>query len=130
MAGTPLYGRFLVSRVLGVPETNTTAVALDIPAGSYIPPKGVSVIITTGLDGGTPSIDIGDLDNDDGWVDTTDITETSAGTYSGLAANTAAYSDTGRYYASANQITAKIATGLTAGAFYVVAQVLDLADPV
>jgi len=130
MAGIPLTGRFLVSRVLGVPETNTTSVAIDIPAGSYIPPKGVSVIITTLLDGGTPSIDVGDLDNDDGWVDTVDITETSAGTYSGLAANTAAYSDTGRYYAAANQITAKVATGLTSGAFYVVAQVLDLADPV
>src|SRR3990167_2129782 len=104
----------VIAGPFGVPETNTTFAAIDIPAGSFLPCYAVNVIITTLLDGGTPSIDVGDGDDDDGWVDTTEITETGAGTYGSVAA---AYAVTGKYYSAADTIDVVLATGLTAGVF-------------
>lgn len=110
----------------GVPETNTTFVVTEIPAGTFIPPYGVVVDVRTLLDGGTPSIDIGDADDADIWVDTTNITETTVGCYAGTAAAGATQAPTGRYYATANSIKCVLATGLTAGVFYVHVQMLDV----
>ena len=121
--------KLVVAGPFGVAETGTTFVAVHVPAKTFVPPYGVSVVITTLLDGGTPSIDIGDGDNTDGLVDTTDITETTAATYAGTETNTAAYSGTGRYYASADTIDCILATGLTAGVFYVYATLWDVEDP-
>ena len=110
----------------GVAQTNTTFAAIHIPAKTFIPPFGVSVIVTTLLDGGTPSIEIGDADTD-GWVATEDITETTAGVYTGTGTNSAK-SVTGEYYATADTLDCILATGLTAGVFYVTALMYDLED--
>ena len=118
--------RCIVSRAYTAADTNTVSVAIEIPVGGFVPPRGVSVVVSTLLDGGTPLIDVGDADNADGWVAQTDVTATTAGTYSGTAANTAAYADTGRHYPNGGQITVTLSASLTAGRFHVVAQVLDL----
>jgi hypothetical protein len=118
----------LVCGPFGVAETNTTFVVCPIPAETFIPPYGVVVDVRTLLDGGTPSIDIGDADDADIWVDTTNITETTVGTYAGTAAAGATQAPTGRYYSAANSIKCVLATGLTAGVFYVYVTMLDVAD--
>lgn len=118
----------VVAGPFGTAQTNSTFAAVDVPAGTFVPPYGVTVIVTTLLDGGSPSIDVGDGDNTDGWVDTADVTETSTGTYSGTETNTAAYAVNGRYYASADTIDVVLATGLTAGVFYVTALLYDVED--
>lgn len=190
----------------GVPETNTTFAAIEVPAGSYV--SRVGVLITTLLDGGTPSIDVGDGDDADGWVDTTQITETATGFYTGARkstelngtatisngqtsvvvthglgvtpgandimvfptanwgsanefwvgtmtstqftittdtnpgedvtlawqANVLVYGDTpyfnGKYYAAKDTIDVVLATGLTSGVFYVIAELWDLSGVV
>jgi hypothetical protein len=118
--------RLVVAGPYGVAQTGTTFAALDVPAGTFIPPYGVSVIVTTLLDGGSPSIEIGDADTD-GWVATEDITETTAATYTGTATNSA-ISPTGKYYASADTLDCILAASLTAGVFYVTALMYDVED--
>lgn len=71
----------VVAGPFGAAQTNSTFDALEIPAGHFV--DHVGVLITTVLSGGTPSIDVGDEADDDGWVDTLQITETSTGYYTG-----------------------------------------------
>jgi hypothetical protein len=66
------------------------------------------------------TVDVGDADDTDGWVDRNDITEGTAGCYSG-SANQASYAGTGRYYEAAAVITATVA-GATAGSGFVLVQ--------
>ena len=121
-----LTGPTLVrSRAITDADKNSTVTAIEIPAGTMIPPHGVWVQITTLFAGGTPSWDVGDDDDDDGWVDTTAITETTAGTYADVDAP---YAVTGRYYATADTIDVKVATGATAGCGYVYALLYDMSD--
>lgn len=105
-------------------DTNTTVVALDIPAGTFIPPYGVSIYIPEAFDGGSPLLDVGDSDVD-GWIDQGEITATTIGTYSGVAA---AYAIAGKYYATAGQIKVVVSASLTAGTAYVIAQCYDFSD--
>lgn len=125
--GDPVH---VVAGPFGVAQTNTTFVVTEIPAGTFIPPYGVTVNVTTLLDGGTPSIDIGDADDADIWVDTTNITETSVGCYAGTAAAGATQAPTGRYYSAANSIKCVLATGLTAGVFYVHVTMFDVSGAI
>lgn len=118
-------GEWLVSDPITSADTNTTKVCLDIPAKTFV--SEVIAIVTTVLAGGTPSIDVGDADDDDGWVDTLDITETTAGSYRGGATNSP-FSITGKYYPTGGQIKAKVTTGLTSGSAVVCARILRLAD--
>lgn len=120
-------GHWVRSRKITIADTNKTVPILDVPAKTLIPPFGVVIQVTTLLDGGTPSIDIGDGTNDDGWIDTLDITETTAGTYAGSVSNSP-FAVTGKYYADADTIDAKVATGLTAGAAYVFAYMIPVGD--
>jgi len=113
----------IVSRAITEADTNSTAEVVVIPAGSWIPPYGVSLQIVEAFAGGTPSIDIGDGDDDDGWIDTTEVTEGTLGTYTGVAA---AYSTVGKYYASTDTIDATVATGLTNGTAYLVVRYWDM----
>ena len=115
----------ITSKAITEADTNTTVAVINIPAKSFIPPYGVTIYIPEVFAGGTPSMDVGDGDNDDGWIDTTEITETSIGTYSGIAA---AYAVAGKYYASADTIDVVVATGLTGGTAYVIAQIYDFSD--
>lgn len=71
----------VVAGPFGVPETNSTFPAIEVPANTWV--DHVGVLVTTLLGGGTPSIDVGDGDDADGWVDTLHITETATGYYTG-----------------------------------------------
>lgn len=114
----------LVSRAITEADTNTTVAAVEIPAGSFIPPYGVSVYIAEVFDGGSPLLDVGDSDPD-GWVDQTEITATTLGSYSGVAAD---YAVTGKYYSSADTIDVVVSASLTAGTAYVVVRYYDWSD--
>lgn len=120
-------GEWLVSDPITSADANTTKVCLDIAAKTMV--LEVIVIVTTLLAGGTPSLDIGDADDADSWVDTLDITEATAGSYRGSATNSP-YSITGKYYPTGGQIKAVVATGLTSGSAVVCARILRLADTV
>ncbi len=117
---------WLISDPITSADANSTKAVLEIPAETFV--SEVVLIVSTVFAGGTPSIDIGDGDNDDGWIDTVDITETTAGSYRGDETTTAAYSQTGRYYATADTIDAVIATGLTSGSAIVMARCVDLSN--
>ncbi len=126
MAQQPIIGpKLIISAAITEADTNSTVNAIEIPAGAFIPPYGVSVYIPEVLAGGTPSLDVGDSDDPDGWVDTTEITETSLGTYAGVAA---AFAITGKFYASADQIEVVVATGLTGGTAYIIMRYFDFGD--
>lgn len=117
--------KLIVSDAITEADTNTTVNAIEIPAGAFIPPNGVSIYIPEVFAGGTPSIDVGDGATADGWIDTTEITETSIGTYSGVAAT---YALNGKFYASADFIQAVVAVGLTGGTAYIIVRYYDFGD--
>ena len=81
-----LRGRWVRSKAITNADTGTTAVIMDVPAGTLIPPQSAMIQILTAFAGGTPSIDIGDGDDDDGWIDTTAITEGTPGPYADVDA--------------------------------------------
>lgn len=120
--------KVVISDAITSSDTNTTVAAVTIPAGSFVKPYGVSVIIDTAFAGGTPSLDVGDGDDTDGWVDSVDITETSTGTYSGTEANTAAYAQHGKYYSAEDTIDVVVSASLTAGNAYVRVEYDDVSD--
>ena len=91
--------------------------------------------MTTAFAGGTPSIDVGDGDDADGWIDTDDITEGTPGSYRGLQTeganiHTEAYAVAGKYYTAADTIDATLSAGLTAGEGYIVARMIRLDEVV
>ncbi|MFQ5592335.1 MAG: hypothetical protein ACE5HE_14330 [Phycisphaerae bacterium] len=118
--------RRLVSRAITEDDTNTTVHAITVPAGSFVPPYGVTLYVAEVFAGGTPSLDVGDGSDTDGWVDTTDVTETTAGCYSGTEANTGAYAATGKVYTAEDTIDVVVSASLTGGTAYVIADVQDI----
>ena len=120
-----INGRWVRSRAITEADTDSVVDIVDIPAGTLIPPHAVMIQVLTLFAGGTPSIDIGDADDDDGWIDTTAITETTAGPYADVDA---ALAVTGKYYASAGKIKATVSASLTAGKAYVFVYMIDVAD--
>jgi len=124
-----LKGRWVRSRKITFADKNSTKAILDVPAKTFIPPYGVTIIIPTLFDGGTPVIDIGDGADPNGWIIQADITATSAGTYSGTETNTAHYAATGKYYDSADTIDAVLPDeAITAGEAFVMAYMVDVSD--
>lgn len=63
----------------------TTFNMFKVPAGYRV--LHCDLYITTAFSGGTPTITVGDGDDDDGFIDTGDVTMGSAGIYAGKAAN-------------------------------------------
>ena len=120
-----LTGRWVRSRKITYADTGTTVAILDVPANTFIPPFGVLIYVNPLWAGGTPSLDIGDSDDTDGWIDTTEITEATAGTYGG---HTNAYALNGKVYTAADTIDAVVAASSTAGAAYVFAFMVDVSD--
>lgn len=124
-----LLGRWVRSRQFTFADKNSTKAVLDVPKNTFIPPLGVVVVITTLFAGGTPTIDVGDGANPDGWVDNTDVTEGTAGAYAGTETNTAAYSGSGKLYTAADTIDVVLPDqAITAGEGYVLAYMLDVGD--
>lgn len=120
-----LKGRWVRSRAITYGDTGTTVAILDVPAGTLIPPQSAMIQITTAFAGGTPSLDIGDGDDTDGWIDSTAITEGTLGPYADVDADLAV---TGKYYASADTIDAVVSASLTAGKAYVFVYMIDVTD--
>jgi len=126
MGSTHFQGmRTVVSRPITAADANSTAQVIDVPAGTYIPPYGVRVLIKTAFAGGTPSSTVGDGAAADGWLASSDITETSAGAYASAAG---AYAVAGKYYAEADTIDIVVAAGMTAGLAYVIVDMLDVSE--
>lgn len=119
-------GYWVVSDAITSADANTTKPVIQVPANTLV--TQVLIYIHTLLDGGTPSIDVGDGTNDDGWIDTTDITETTVGIYGGVSAGAVFAIAGGKFYATADTIDAVIATGLTAGKAYVLAHMIPLVN--
>lgn len=115
----------VVSRAISQADTGTTVQAVEIPAGSFVPPFGVSLYVAEAWAGGTPSLDVGDGDNDDGWIDTTDVTEGTLGFYAGDGGH-AAYSTTGKVYTAKDTIDVVVSASATNGTAYVVVRYWDL----
>jgi hypothetical protein len=120
-----LTGRWVRSRAITKADTGTTVPVLDVPANTLIPPFGVVIEVVTLFAGGSPSLDIGDTDDSDGWIDTTEITEATVGTYGG---HTNAYALNGKVYTAADTIDAVMAASATAGKAYVYAFMIDVSD--
>lgn len=124
-----LLGRWVRSRKFTFADKDSTKAVLDVPPNTFIPPLGVVVILTTIFEGGTPTIDVGDGDNPDGWIDNTDVTVGTAGAYAGTETNTAAYSGTGKLYTDADTIDVVLPDqAITAGEGYVMAYMIDVSD--
>lgn len=124
-----LLGRWVRSRKFTHADKNSTKAVLDVPPNTFIPPLGVVCIVTTPFEGGTPTIDVGDGDNPDGWVDNVDVSEDTAGAYAGTETNTAAYSGSGKLYTAADTIDVVLPDqAITAGEGYVLAYMLDVGD--
>lgn len=121
-----LTGKWVRSRQFSYADTGTTKAVIDLPAGTFIPPFGVCVWVKTAWAGGTPSIDVGDSDTD-GWVDTTNVTETTVGMYGGTA-SAATYNDQGKIYTTADTLDVTLAASSTAGVGYVYAYLVDVSD--
>lgn len=117
--------RTVVSRAITEADTNTTALVIDVPAKTFVPAYGVSLLVTEAFAGGTPSFTIGDGDDVDGWAVSTDLTEATIGAYNSVAA---AYSISGKYYATADTIDVVVSASLTDGTGYLIVQMLDLSD--
>lgn len=113
-----------ISAAVTEADNATTVLAVEIPAGSWVPPYGVSLYVAEAFVGGTPSMTIGDGTTTDGWLTSANITEATIGTYSSVAA---AYAVTGKYYLTADTIDVVVAdTTLTAGSAYVIVNYVDL----
>ncbi|HEU5103631.1 MAG TPA: hypothetical protein VFU22_31660 [Roseiflexaceae bacterium] len=116
---------WIVSQPFTFASAGGTANLFEITPGLEV--VEVVLVIDTPFSGGTPSIDIGDADDPDGWIDTLDVTEGTAGSYRGSAANSP-YSISGRYYAAKKHITATLSAALVAGEGRVLARCVDLAS--
>lgn len=126
MSQQPITGpKLVISDAITEADTNTTKEVIEIPAGSFIPPYGVSIYVAEAFAGGTPSLDVGDGATTDGWVDTTEITEATPGMYSGVAA---AYAIAGKYYSAKDTIDVVVSASLTDGTAYVIVRYYDFSD--
>lgn len=126
MAQQPIIGpKLVISAAITEADTNTTVNAVEIPAGAFIPPYGVSVYIPEVLAGGTESLDVGDSATADGWIATAEITEIATGTYSGIAS---AYAITGKHYATADFIQVAVSASLTGGTAYIIVRYYDFKE--
>ena len=97
-------------------------VRLPLEAGRHV--LGVRVRTLEAFTGGSPTVKIGDLQDDDGYIQTTDVDVTalnSAGDSRQMGHDVTgthtlnAYARGGRYYAAPNQIVVTMSASLTAG---------------
>jgi hypothetical protein len=112
------------SKAITTSNMGTAVKILEIPAKTFIPPRGVVILVETLFGGGTPSIIVGDADDADGWIDSAEITETTAGLYSGAAE----FQVSGKYYSSAGNLQFTSNTDLTSGKAYVFAYLVPVGD--
>lgn len=100
----------------------------EIPAGTVVMEAGI--VVVTAFAGTSPTLDLGDEDNDDGWTDNADVTEGTAGFYGFRGGSDAgATYKHGKYYSAAKRITLTLGgTSLTAGKAYGLLHCLDVSE--
>lgn len=118
----------------------TTSVDYADGAGAFvvgeIPAKTLvlhsAVLVTTAWTGTSPTLDLGDEDNDDAFVDNADVTEGTAAAYISCAgADAGSTSKHGAYYSAQKNIILTIGgTDLTTGVAYGLLHCLDLSNSV
>lgn len=125
--GISVQDDVLISRQIVYTETSPI-LALEVPAGCVI--TDVKLLITSAwTSGGTATLDVGDSDNDDGWIDNTDVTAATTGVWSGAITGDSAYKIRGgRYYSTANKILLTTGGTPTAGAAHVTARIIRVND--
>jgi hypothetical protein len=101
---------------------------IQVPAGTLI--RSVAAIVTAAFAGGTPTIDIGDGSDVDGFIDSTnsDLAETVLNDFAistAIAANTFAE---GKYYAAAGVVQITGSAALSAGQLTVLVEELRFED--
>lgn len=102
-----------------------TVIAAEIPAKTLV--VDVALVIKTAyVTGDAVTVNVGDGDDADGWVDEDNVTETTAATYRGTVAAGAAFAGLGKYYSSAGQIKAVVTGTNTAGAAHVLVHCISL----
>ena len=92
-----LKGHWVRSKQVAYGDGTAAIAVADVPAKTLV--TDVLAVISTAFSTGA-TIDVGDGDNDDIWVDNTDVTSTSAGSYRGDGGDATA-AVTGKYYSSA-----------------------------
>lgn len=97
-------------------STDHTAI-LAVDAGWVVCPA--AVVVTTAVTGSSPQILVGDADDDDGFIDSGDVTEATPGYYA--SATSGGYVDSGtcKAYTTAKTIYLETTGTLSAGAFVV-----------
>ena len=124
MAQYGVIDKWVRSEVITEADTGTTKAVIDVPAKTLV--VEVVCVVTEAFAGGTPLLDVGDGTDTDGWVDQGDITATTIGSYRGDETTTAAFSGSGKYYATADTIDVVVSASLTNGTAYVLARMIDL----
>ena len=124
-----LEGRWVRSKNFTYANKNATTAVLDVPAGTLIPAFGVVCVVVTPFSGGTPTIDVGESGDTDGWVDNANVTVGTAGAYTGTVAAGAGLAGTGKYYSAATTIDVVLPNeAITAGSGYVLAHMINVSD--
>lgn len=114
-----------ISRAFTESDDAATTAAIYIPAGSFVPPFGVTVYCAEAVAGTTPGVDVGDGGDTTGWVDNAACgTCAATGCYSG----TDAYAITGKYYSSDDTIDITLTSTVTGGTVYVACTYYDWTD--
>jgi len=108
------------SRVVSAAAEAANLVELiEIPPNTLV--LEVVLIMLVAVSGGTPSLTAGDTANAAGWLASTDITETSVGSYRGAAG----FALTGKYYTARDRLTVTVSAAAAAGSFVLLARCLD-----
>lgn len=118
---------WLVTDAVTYDDDDATTTVGEIPAGTLV--MCSCIVVSTALTDDSTSIEMGDEDNQDCFVDTGDATATTAGAYFGDGGDASAFE--GAWYPAAKRVTITIAGGtLTAGSAFGVIQCLDLSHKV
>lgn len=117
--------RRVISRAITHSDANTTVAAVEVPAGAFVPPYGVTLYIPEVWAGGSPSLDVGDGTTTNGWIPTAEVTETTTGC---TTSTNGTYAAQGKLYTSADTIDVVVATGATTGTAFILVEYWDLSN--
>ena len=116
---------WLITDKVTYADDGTKTTVGEIPAQTLV--MSSCIVVHTAFTDDSTTIDMGDEDNDDCFVDSTDATATTIGAYWGDGGNASSWE--GAWYPAAKRITITPSGGtLTAGSAFGVLQCLDLSE--
>ena len=116
---------WLITDKVTYADDGDTVTVGEIPAQTLV--MSSCIVVHTAFTDDITTIDMGDEDNDDCFVDSTDATATTIGAYWGDGGNASSWE--GAWYPEAKRITITPSGGtLTAGSAFGVLQCLDLSE--